>query len=242
MEPTLFDRRSKALLDRFDHGQQRARRAERPFMVELLGTSNSGKTTLMDRLYTEFKGMGYQVAKVPEGAEVIPPPRMLPVYNLETGDYAVGRARRLAYDRNIHLAIFDRAIFDTAVWLEIYRTRGLISEEEHDAFSRTYLSRFNRELFDLHVFLVCGPEKALARKYGGEGYAAREARGEVAYGKTTNPAALAASLAAHETVWNRHGSDPRLFWVDTTELDAGGVAEHVFEACLQAFERRLMSP
>jgi hypothetical protein len=241
MDPKLFAQRSKAILDRFDPDRARKRDKERPFMIELLGLSNTGKTTLMDRLYVAFKAAGKEVAKVPEGAEAVPPPRKLPVYNLETGDYAVAKARRFAYDGNIHLAVFDRAIFDVAVRMEMYAESGIITEDERDAFERTYLCRFNRDLFDLHVFLMCEPDAALGRKYGPD-HAERAARGELKYSATTNPAVMAASHAAHQRVWDRHAPDPRLLWVDTTSLDQAQVADLVLEACLDAFERRLSAP
>lgn len=238
MDPELFDQRAKAILDRFDPDGVRKRDKERPFMIELLGLSNAGKTTLMDRLYVACKAQGMEVAKVPEGAEAVPPPRKLPIYNLETGDYAVGKARRFAYDGNIHLAVFDRAIFDVAVRMEMYAESGLIDERERDAFERTYLCRFNRDLFDLHVFLMCDPDVALARKYGPD-HAGCAARGALKYSATTNPATMAASYAAHMRVWNRHAPDPRLLWVDTTRLDQARVADLALDACLAAFERRL---
>ena len=114
MSDQTFFNRAKFILDQFDPARTRKTRVPRPFMVELCGTSNSGKTTLLDKLYIQLKADGFEFAKCPEGAEAVPPPRVLPVYNFRTADYALERARAFALDKNIHVVMFDRAIFDAA--------------------------------------------------------------------------------------------------------------------------------
>lgn len=69
----IFDSEAKEILTLLDPEGRRKKREPRPFMVELFGTSNSGKTTLLDAIYVFFKAVGFETAKCPEGAEAVPP-------------------------------------------------------------------------------------------------------------------------------------------------------------------------
>jgi len=232
--------RASALLDRFDPGRSRKARLPRPFIVELTGPSNSGKTTLLDRLYVASKAAGFEAAKVPEGAEAVPPPRVLPDYNFRTADYALEKIRQCALDKNLHLALLDRGPVDAAVRMETFVHDGLLTEAERDVEQAHYLSRFVRANLDLHVWLMVRPDTALARKFGPD-HAERAARGELKYSTTTNPAALQVMWDAHQAVWDRLGcaNDPRMLWYDTSDRTPEEVFTAVFSALLDAFERRL---
>lgn len=223
------------ILDAFDPERGRKKRAPRPFMIELCGTSNSGKTTLLDKLYIQLKADGFEFAKSPEGAEAVPPPRVLPVYNFRTADYAVERARAFALDKNIHVVMFDRAIFDAAVRMEKFFTSGLMTAEERDVKIAHYLDRWNRDLFDLHVCLVTDPDTALTRRYGADH--ATTAR----YSTTTNPESLQIELDAHVRTWERLdcASDPKMLWRDTSSDTTEQTFDVVLVAVLAAYERRL---
>lgn len=238
MRDLSFDTDAKSFLDRFDPGLARKRRPVRPCMVELFGTTNSGKTSVMDGLYVAFKAAGFEVAKVPEGAEAVPPPRILPVYNFMTADYALEHARRYALDRNLHLVLFDRAIGDAVVRMENFVRDGLLTREESEIEKAHYLNRFNRGLFDLHVCLTTSVDVGLVRKYGPDH--AKTAK----YSTSTNPQTMTKMLQTHETVWNDLGwaKDARMLWVDTSALTIVQVTETVKRAMLAAFQRHLESP
>ncbi|MEK9151780.1 MAG: hypothetical protein AAB692_00240, partial [Patescibacteria group bacterium] len=173
--------------------------------------------------------------KVPEGAEAVPPPRILPVYNFMTADYAIEHARRYALDRNLHLVLFDRAICDAAVRMELFVRDGKMGPEECDTFQAYYMSRWNRSLFDLHVCLVTSVEVGLIRKYGVD-HAAR-----AKYSTSTNPESMSKALEAHEYVWNAHewAENGNVLWVDTSSLSIDQAAETVKNAMAQAFLQRL---
>jgi thymidylate kinase len=243
MDKKLFDRLAGEVLDRFDPGRERKRPATRPFMVELTGMSNAGKTTLMDRLYVAFKAAGYEVAKIPEGAEAIPPPRDLPFYNFHTATYALERALVMRTNRNIHLALFDRARLDFMVRLEMFAADGTMTTEDARTAQAFYDLPQVRDLFDLNILLMCDPDVALARKYGPD-HAERAARGELKYSTTTNPKTMRQAFDAHQRVWNRsNGSnDPKIVWHDTSNETQDQTAELVRGLLIRAFERRLATP
>lgn len=225
--------RAKELLLKFDPDGLRKKLLPRPFMLEVCGLPNSGKTTLINDLYDEFKGLGLIATRSVEGADVIPPPRILPYYNFETAFYAMANAYRMMHDNNTHVGVFDRGPFDFAVRCELFREDGTIEEDESTVFQDFILNRFNRELFDLHIFLMCDVDTALTRKFG-EGHAERGV-----YGRTTNPVTMQKLVDAHQKIFNRHKDDERLLWVDTSKLTTNQVQALVLEKVITAFEKRM---
>lgn len=183
MDRTLFRKIAAEVLDGFDPGRMRGQLPERPFMVEFLGLSNSGKTTTMDKAYSALKSAGLVTAKVVEGAEAVPPPRELPHYNIRTALWALTNAFAMKYDRNIHAALFDRGPLDGVVRMDMYAEDGTMTPQEALRWTNAFASETVRGLFDLRVFLMCTPEAAMARKHGPD-WAERVARGELKVNKT----------------------------------------------------------
>lgn len=240
MDRMLFRQIAGEVLAAFDPDLSRAQVPERPFMVEFLGLSNSGKTTTMDRAYSGLKGAGIVTAKVVEGAEAIPPPRELPHYNLRTTLWSITNALAMKYDRNAHAVLFDRGPFDGAFRMDMYAEDGTMTPEEARRWKDAFISGTVRDLFDLHIFMVCSPEAALIRKHGPD-YAERLARGELKVNKTTSPAGLQAAYDAHHRVFQAYDGpdDPRMAWVDTSGKTPDQVADEVLGLIIRAFERRL---
>lgn len=233
MTNSTLKTRAKELLERFDPESARKKLLPRPFMLEVCGLPNSGKTTLINDLYDEFKNLGLIATRSVEGADVIPPPRVLPYYNFETAFYAMANAYRMMHDNNTHVGVFDRGPFDFAVRCELFRSGGVISEAESVVFQDFILNRFNRELFDLHIFLMCDVDTALERKFG-EGHAERGI-----YGKTTNPETMKKLVAAHITVFQRQNQKKNLLWLDTSSMSTDEVKGVVLDEVMKAFERRM---
>lgn len=229
----IFEMQAKDILTLLDPEGRRKKREPRPFMVELFGTSNSGKTTLLDNIYVPFKVTGYEVAKSPEGAEAVPPPRVLPIFNFMTADYAINQARRMSLDKNIHLALFDRAIYDAAVRMELFRRQKLITRADRKILEAYYLNRWNRQLFDLHICLVTDVETALCRKYGPDHV--KDAK----YSTTTNPETMAEMLSAHKDLWERlWKEDPKMLWHDTSAETPEETVRALLPLILDAFRKR----
>lgn len=229
----IFETQAKEILTLLDPEGRRKKREPRPFMVELFGTSNSGKTTLLDAIYVFFKANGFETAKCPEGAEAVPPPRVLPMFNFMTADYAINQARRMSLDKNIHLVIFDRAIYDAAVRMELFRRQKLITRAEQRAFEAYYLNRWNRDLFDLHICLVTDVETALRRKYGPDHV--KDAK----YSTTTNPETSAQMLSVHQDLRERlWKEDPKFLWHDTSAETPEETVRALLPLILDAFRKR----
>lgn len=209
----------------------------RPFSIELFGTPKSGKTTVKEMIKHFFKRQGWSVATPTEGAEVVEwVKRREPDYNFQTGEYALSRARELAYGpghKSFHLVIFDRGIYDVIARMEYYAAKGIVTAEERDAVEKYFLLPFNRGLFDLHVCLVAEPQVAIQREL------ARALTRK--HGETMNPQTLADLLAAHDAMWERLrcADDPRMAWHDSSKETPGETAKAVLVRAIDLFRARL---
>lgn len=139
----------------------------------------------------------------------------------------------MSLDKNIHLALFDRAIYDAAVRMELFRRQKLITRAEQRAFEAYYLNRWNRDLFDLHICLVTDVETALVRKYGPDH--AKQAK----YSTTTNPETSMLILEAHRDLWERlWKEDPKMLWHDTSAETPEETVRALLPLILDAFRKR----
>jgi hypothetical protein len=206
-----------------------------PLAIEMAGTPASGKTSAQQNLRHLFRRTKYRVTAPREGAEAIEGPRPLPDYNVMTFMYAMLEAFSRCQGRNFDIALFDRALWDGVVRMELYRDEGVISAEEHSDIERFMLRQQFARLFHLHIFLVCSPETTLARKSQDELISIP--------GKTLNEASLRRLYDAHRNVWDRLklGDDPRFLWVDTDDLDKRQVVAIIAAAALDALDRKLKS-
>lgn len=227
--------RAVTLLERF-----RALRVRcgwiRPFSVELFGTPCSGKTSLSDGLRDFFDAAGYGVTTPREGAREIEwKPRKVPEYNFRTAEYALGRARDLAFAPNaFEVAIFDRAVSDAMMNMLLFREDGLLTEAQYRGLVGYYgLGCNTYELFDLHVCLVADPAAGLHRRFGG--------KLPKKYGSRVNPTAMARLRDLHDRAWQDYGWSVTKYhaWVDSTSLDKDEVRVKALDSILEQFERRL---
>lgn len=230
-----LDRRASAVLRAFDPQHMRDAKIKRPFMIEILGTPKSGKSTIIGMVKHYFRRQGWSVSTPTEGAEIVELPRDEPQYNFQTGEYALGRARELSYNPRFHVGVFDRAIFDVIARMQYYRDKGTITPEEQKVVEDYYLLPWNCGLFDLHICLVCDTEIAIKRELA----SALVKK----HGKTMNPDTLAALRKAHENFWERLACDknPSMYWHDSSGENQGETARTILNIVLGAFSRRMES-
>lgn len=90
------------------------------FTIELAGVPASGKTTAARRLHARFLREGREAVIVREAAEIAPFPRSQKRdwrFNAWTLFYATSEMIRLEADPAGPTVIFDRGLFDAAVWI-----------------------------------------------------------------------------------------------------------------------------
>jgi hypothetical protein len=234
---THLPEKATQLLHQLDPQRVRKSLEARPAMIELFGTPKAGKSTIKEMLKLFFKRNGWLVSAPTEGAEVVewPAGRREPDYNFATAEYALAVARERAFGPGhgeFHLVIFDRGIFDGVMRMDHYEHKGVMSTYERRQIEGYYLNRWNRQLFDAHVCLVCSPEVAMEREL---------ARAIIkADGETMNHKTLSELRESHDRIWKRLrlDRDPRMSWHDTTAENPGESALAVLKVVLAAIAQR----
>jgi thymidylate kinase len=138
---------------------------KRPVFVELLGTPEAGKTTVIRPVASMLEQQGYKVKVLPEAAEQIPVkfPRGELLENTWIRSKTVNQViEACMYDCDIVLV--DRGIVDTCIWNEICRQRLELSE----TLCKEIVQLFNSlDIFpDLSVVLYVPAEIAIQRRHG----------------------------------------------------------------------------
>ncbi len=205
----------------------------RPMMVvELWGTPKAGKSTMLAMIRDFLKRNGWKVTARPEGAEVVDFPRTTPHYNLQTCRYAMTELFTHLFG-DWEAIILDRGLKDGEVWMDYWLGKNKLSKEDHAAIVGGYNASILRNLFDLHLCMVCDPQTALDRELA---HAISKKDGE-----TMNLKTLRNLREIHDKVWERSGagSDPKLVRHDTTKETPIQTSEVVLVTLAEAFERRL---
>ena len=138
-----------------------------PYIVEVLGTPEAGKTTTIKEVISSLRNKGYNVNYIRESAEIVP------------GDFSKGsidahiwmrlhtaQSMLLASASDADLVIVDRGIFDTLFWDYLYCVQGKLSDEQCDA-ANTFFMSFGY-LPKLVMIFTTSPDEAIIRR-GGEG-------------------------------------------------------------------------
>ncbi|TSC51964.1 MAG: hypothetical protein LiPW41_731 [Parcubacteria group bacterium LiPW_41] len=199
----------------------------RPFFVEITGSPSAGKTTMITELDKFFRRMGFRVLRPQEGAEVIRHiTRDTPIYNVRTGLYSLSLLLDLSWGHQYDLVIFDRAIFDSYVWMMYWEEKNKLSEVEKKGIQDFFLNRLWTNEIDAAYFVVCDPDEAMKREL-------RIALSQK-LGETSNPKTIKTLVERYNTAYAALSPvHKNLFLLDTTLLDeqemVSKIAEHVLD-------------
>jgi hypothetical protein len=172
-----------------------------------------------------FRRMGFRVLRPQEGAEVIRHiTRDTPVYNVRTGLYSLSLLLDLSWGHQYDLVIFDRAIFDSYVWMMYWEEKNKLSEEEKKIIQEFFLNRLWTNEIDAAYFVVCDPEEAMRREL-------RIALSQK-LGETSNPKTIKGLVERYNVAYAKLSpTHPNLFLLDTTLLNeqemVSKIADHV---------------
>lgn len=139
----------------------------RPYIVEVLGTPEAGKTTTIKEVISSLIHKGYNVKCIQESAEIVP------------SEFAKGSIDAHIWMRlhtaqsllhasvsDAEIVIADRGIIDTLFWDHLYFLQGKLSESHRDAVDNFFKS-FGY-MPNLVIIFTTSPEEAIIRR-GGEG-------------------------------------------------------------------------
>jgi len=204
----------------------------KPFVVEFFGTPKAGKTTIMSMARHFLRRNGWRVTARPEGAEAIDWARVTPQYNEETWRYAMSEVyQRL--DRPFELIMLDRGLMDNLAWMDYWRKKEMLLPEDQKKGEAFKLSPIYRDMFDLHVCMVCEMELSLERELAN---AMTKKDGDI-----MNRRALSSFRESHDKLWERLNGDEddRLVWHDTSKETPFETTYFVLTQIADAFERRI---
>lgn len=184
----------------------------RPFFVEITGTPDSGKSTVIEQLYDTLRKEKLRVWKPLEGAQQIQDiGRDTPLYNISTGLYAIEMLIHLSAGHQYDIVIFERCAFDMHVWLEDWFALGKLCEAERNIYQHFALSKFWVNNIDAAFFVVCDPEIAMER--------ALATAPTKKIGGTTNLEKIKVLVEKYRSAFNKLSRHyPQLKLVDTTKL------------------------
>lgn len=231
-DETLFEKKAKNLLKRLDPDGLRRGRFPRPFIIEVTGSPDSGKTTTLKILDSFFRRQGYRVWKPLEGAEAIREiPRKSHRYNIATGIYALAHLLNNLGNGELDLILFDRCVYDAWCWQLYWQQKKDISGEEAKILKAFFAHRDWKNNVDIAFFIMCNPEIAIGRD--------RQWSLTKKAGSFTNIKTVTELFSIFKTGYEYFKKQKApVALIDTTELNPQQVASEVLAHTLNAFERR----
>src|SRR3989344_893744 len=184
----------------------------RPFFVEITGTPDSGKSTIIEKLYDDLRKENLKIWRPQEGAQVIQLiERTTPLYNIRTGYYALQMLIDLSHGHQYDIVIFERCCFDMFVWMDDWFALEKLSQSEKHSWQEVALSRFYINDIDAAYFVVCEPEESMKR--------ALKNSTTKKVGATTNPAKVAELVEKYRSAFKTLSPKyKQLELIDTTNM------------------------
>lgn len=175
-----FEREAQELLRIFN--ELKSKNFYRPFVIEITGTPDSGKTSVISTLTRFFKRAGWRVLNPTEGAEITKKvPRTTHLYNIRTGIYALSELLDNVYSLDFDLIIFDRAIYDAYCWQEYWLRKKIIPPEVAEFNQKFFTQPELLNKIDVCLFVICQAEEAMRREAE---WALTDKRGETTNSET----------------------------------------------------------
>lgn len=141
---------------------------KRPYVVELSGTPEAGKTTVIKSLIKEYESQGLRVVYIRESAEIVPA-------HLPKGSFIANQWMRInslpsiidaSYDEKNDIVFIDRGIWDSIFFEYVFYLEGKCTRKQFESFSS--FMKDDLYLPNLLIALVASPEEVIKRR-GGEG-------------------------------------------------------------------------
>ncbi|MFC1756971.1 hypothetical protein ACFLZC_02365 [Patescibacteria group bacterium] len=235
------EERAQSLLKELDR-TQKGRKTKRPFFIEITGSPDSGKSTIIDILDPFFRRQNYNVFTPQEGAEAIRHiPRTSHLYNIRTGLYALVTLIDASVNEKYDLVIFDRCLHDAISWLGYWVKKKDIDINEAVLLENFFCFPTWFDMLDASFFVITTPEEAIRRD--------QSVSLTKKFGGTTNPESIKnlveiftktfeTQLSISELKKELFNKEEKIFLIDTTNMERAEMAEMVLEKTLSALEKR----
>lgn len=204
-----------------------------PFVIELGGSPDSGKTTIIEKLYQVLHRNNFRVSTPQEGAQATQHiSRATPMYNYYTGVYTLKHLLDAINTHTFDVIILDRGIFDIPTWMEYWRDKDAITESERDIATEFFLSPLWTRHITASYYFITDPETAVARDL--------KHSSTDKLGAYTNPESIRRRVEHYRKVYARIAERfPQLELVDTSEMSLTEMVDLMTEKVLAAIERQI---
>ncbi|MDD4718753.1 MAG: HD domain-containing protein [Bacilli bacterium] len=158
----------------------------KPFVIELLGTPRTGKTTIINNILDFFKKGGFKVTYFKElvTSEFYNTINHLPLHdrNLAIIDEIVKQLKSIVevetfdsnnsqekdvdlrvYDNNGEIIVFDRGVYDRLIWFRRLLNKGELEREQYNKIITKYSEYLS--LINCLLCFTASPEVSLKRDY-----------------------------------------------------------------------------
>ncbi len=135
-----------------------------PFIIEVLGTPNSGKTTAIKTLDTVLKRCNVKYKIIYEVASKC---KIRDKYSLDFNLWTLSETTKLLLDaskRKYDIIICERGFLDAICWCNLYFKDNKMTKEEFDAIKNYILLDRYVGLIDLVYVLKCSIDSSLQRE------------------------------------------------------------------------------
>ena len=190
---------------------------------------------MIKELDSFFRLQGFRVLCPQEGAEVIRHiERNTPLYNLRTALYAVQLLIDLSSGNQYDLVIFDRCIFDAYSWMEYWRGKNKLTDEEKSMIQSFFLLRFWASTIDSAYFMIADPKVAMERE--------KQIALSKKLGSFTNPDSIRNLVEQYRKTYSLLSPQyPQLHLVDTSSIDAQIVVQMIAGEVLETLFKKAKS-
>lgn len=205
-----------------------------PLIIEIAGHPSCGKSTIIGKLDTSLRRLGFRVGLVQEGAQRIRNiERSGPEYNRATAIYSIRKLYEACANPSLDIVIFERCVFDAFNWPDYWCRKGKLSVNDMINLQNSYL--IDADKIDIAFFVVCDPILAVERE--GRIHAIDQESGE-----TTNPKTIETLKSIFEKSYEKlHTKFLQLHLIDTTNLTEQDMVDKVTEIILTKLSQKIQN-
>lgn len=134
-----------------------------PLIIELSGTPNSGKTSLIEEIDGAFRRYNIRCKVICESAKYCKiSNKKTPQYNYWTALETIQRIISVI-DQGYKIILCDRGIFDAITWMKFYYNSKLIRKDDFESTIKFYSLNIWRQFIHYVILITCSPQIAIER-------------------------------------------------------------------------------
>lgn len=235
---TDIEKRAMAMLKCLRSCEFRREKLPRPFIVELTGLPDSGKSTIINRIdvFLRRQRSREQECKIlipQEGTRMVRNiPRNEFQHSIAASNYALQILLKHSYSIDYDILLFDRGLYDAWCFIEWLQQKRTLEQKDSECFKSFFAHDGWLKNIDVCFFVMCDPAIADNRNR-------KDAFLTSKTGVRTNSKTAAELNSAFMTgyrYFKKRGAP--VAFIDTTNLDIGQATRKILIQILEKFEHK----